>query len=211
MALRSNMAAWPGCGIHRDIIYKTGGQKTKATTLFIHLVPKHTYSGTKGQFFNHMNVQLCNCNRPPPLLSVFYNEIDDYRGGWKRKRRGGKKTGGQCCHVDALSVMPAEARAVSRAGIFCSSVSALSLSLKSHTYSIHKISSMFGFDRKLKTKEQKRKIIPHKTKKFVTMMMSVGHCTQRKPQLCGDLCFVVPFVPKLLSHQIHLLFKGGGC
>lgn len=133
MALRSNMAAWSGCGIHRDIIYKTGGQKNQSNYFVYPPGTKHTYSGTKGQFFNHMNVQLCNCNRPPPLLSVFYNEIDDYRGGWKRKRRGGKKTGGQCCHVDALSVMPAGARAVSRAGIFCSSVSTLSLSRVTRT------------------------------------------------------------------------------
>lgn len=39
------------------------------------------------------------------------------------------------------------------------------------------------------------------------MMMSVGHCTQRKPRLCGDPRLVVPFVPKLLTHQIYLLFK----
>lgn len=40
---------------------------------------------------------------------------------------------------------PPPARAVSRAGIFCF---VSFLSLKSHTYSIHEISSMFGFDRK---------------------------------------------------------------
>ncbi len=38
-------------------------------------------------------------------------------------------------------------------------------------------------------------------------MMSVGHCTQRKPQVCGNPCLVVPFVPKLLTHQIYLWFK----
>ena len=27
-------------------------------------------------------------------------------------------------------------------------------------------------------------------------MMSIGHCTQRKPRLRGDPCLVVPFVPK---------------
>lgn len=36
-------------------------------------------------------------------------------------------------------------------------------------------------------------------------MMSVGHCTQRKPRFCGDPCLVVPFVPKLLAHHIYLL------
>lgn len=62
------------------------------------------------------------------------------------------------------------------------------------------------FWQKIKNKKE-RTIIPHKTKKFETMMMSVGHCTQRKPRLCGDPCLVVPFVPKLLAHQIYLLFK----
>lgn len=38
-------------------------------------------------------------------------------------------------------------------------------------------------------------------------MMYVGHCTQRKPQLCGDPCLVVTFVSKLLAHQIYLWFK----
>lgn len=52
-----------------------------------------------------------------------------------------------------------------------------------------------------------KKIIPHRTKKFKTMMMYVGHCTQRKPQLCGDPCLVVTFVSKLLAHQIYLWFK----
>lgn len=39
------------------------------------------------------------------------------------------------------------------------------------------------------------------------MMMSIGHCTQRKPQLCGNPCLVVPFVPQLLAHQIYLFFR----
>lgn len=82
------------------------------------------YSGTKGQFFNHMNAQLCNCNRPLPLLSVLYNEIDDYRGGWKKNTGEVENTGGRCCRVDALSVMPAwVCERLARAGIFCSSVS----------------------------------------------------------------------------------------
>lgn len=31
-----------------------------------------------------MDAQLCQCTRPLSLLSVIYNEIDDYRGGWKK-------------------------------------------------------------------------------------------------------------------------------
>lgn len=146
MASRSNMAAWSGCGIHTDIIYK----KPKATTLFIHLLPNTHTVELKANFSTTWTYSFCNCNRPLPLLSVLYNEIDDYRGGWtkkKQKKQGEvEKTGGRwCCHVDALSVMPAWARAVSRAGIF---LFVSFLSLKSHTYSIHEISSMFGFDRK---------------------------------------------------------------
>lgn len=38
-------------------------------------------------------------------------------------------------------------------------------------------------------------------------MMSVGHCTQRKPHHWGPPCLVVSLVPKLLAHQIHLLFR----
>lgn len=38
-------------------------------------------------------------------------------------------------------------------------------------------------------------------------MTSVGHCTQRKPGVCGNPRLVVPFVPKLLAHQIFLFFK----
>lgn len=38
-------------------------------------------------------------------------------------------------------------------------------------------------------------------------MMSVGHCTQRKPHLWGRPCLVVSLVPKLPAHQIHLLFR----
>lgn len=38
------------------------------------------------------------------------------------------------------------------------------------------------------------------------MTMRVGHCTQRKPRLCGHPCLVVTFVSKLLAHQIYLLF-----
>lgn len=135
---------------------KREDKKTKATTLFIHLVPNTHTVELKANFFNHMNVQLCNCNRPLPLLSVFYNEIDDYRGGWKRKRRGGKRL------VDSVvmwmrfqSCSPGREQLAEPASFLCQFP--LSRSLKSHTYSIHKISSMFGFDRKSKTKEQKKK------------------------------------------------------
>lgn len=38
-------------------------------------------------------------------------------------------------------------------------------------------------------------------------MMSIGHCTQRKPRICGNPCLVVLFVPKLLAQQIYLSFK----
>lgn len=69
MASRSNMAAWSGCGTHRDIIYKTE-DKNQSNYFVYPPVTKHTYSGTKGQFFNHMNIQLWNCNRPLPLLSL---------------------------------------------------------------------------------------------------------------------------------------------
>lgn len=82
VALRSNMAASSGCGIHGDLIYKTE-DKNQSIYFVYPPVTKHTYSGTKGQFFNHMNIQLRNCKRPLPLLSVLYNEIDDYIGGWK--------------------------------------------------------------------------------------------------------------------------------
>lgn len=81
MASRSNMAAWSGCGIHRDIIYKTE-DKNQSNNFVYPPVTKHTYSGTKGQFFNHTNEQLCSCDRPLPLSSVLYDEIGDYRGGW---------------------------------------------------------------------------------------------------------------------------------
>lgn len=89
MASRSNMAAWSGCGIHRDIIYETE-ERDQSNHFVYPPVTKHTYSGTKGQFFNHMNIQLCHCSRSLPLLSVLHDEIDDYRGGRKSKWRGGK-------------------------------------------------------------------------------------------------------------------------
>lgn len=83
---------------------------------------------------------------------------------------------------------------------------------ESHTYSIHEISSMFGFDRKIKTATTttKKRVIPPKTKKFKTMM-SVGHCTQRKPQLCGDPCLVVSVCSKASQPQDLSLVPNGGC
>lgn len=104
MALRSNMAAWSGCFTHRDIIYKTE-DKNQSIYFVYPPVTKHTHSGTKGQFFNHMNVKLCNCNRPLPLLSVLYNDNRWLycRGGWGEEIKGGlENTGGPWCHVDAL-------------------------------------------------------------------------------------------------------------
>lgn len=62
--------------------------------LFLDQLPTHTYSDTQGQFVNHMNVQFCNCKRPLPLLSVLYDDTDDYRGGSlkkKEKKREEKK------------------------------------------------------------------------------------------------------------------------
>lgn len=57
MASRSNMAAWSGCVTHRDIIYKTE-DKNQSNYFVYPPVTKHTYSGTKGQFFNHEHTAL---------------------------------------------------------------------------------------------------------------------------------------------------------
>lgn len=43
------------------------------------------------------------------------------------------------------------------------------------------------------------------------MMMSVGHCTQRKPQLCGDPCLVVSVSSKASQPQDLSLVQNGGC
>lgn len=39
------------------------------------------------------------------------------------------------------------------------------------------------------------------------MMMSVGHCTQRKLHFAAILVWLFRFVPKLLAHQIYLLLE----
>lgn len=84
MASRSNMAARSGCVTHRDIIYKTEG-KYQSVYFVYPPVTKHTYSGTKRPIFQPRNVQICNCNRPLPLLSL----IQWYR--WLQRRAGTKK------------------------------------------------------------------------------------------------------------------------
>lgn len=78
-------------------------------------------------------------------------------------------TKGQVKTVDAVVMLmwfqssPPWARAVSRAGIFWSSVF---FSPHHHTYSIHEISSMFGFDwREKKKRRIKRNIISSKGQK----------------------------------------------
>lgn len=65
-------------------------------------------------------------------------------------------------------------------------VSSVFLSLKSHTYSIHEISSMFGF-----LTENKNKIIPHKTKKSSKQWWwALVTVHKESPDFCGDPCLV---------------------
>lgn len=78
--------------------------------------------------------------------------------------------------------------------------------LGSSTFSIHEKSSMFSFPQKIDFRKEKfgliisRRITKKKKKSSKTMIMSVGHCTQRKPGLWGQPCLAVMFVSELLVH-----------
>lgn len=199
MASRSNMAAWSGCVTHRDIIYKTEG-KYQSVYFVNPPVTKHTYSGTKGQFFNHNNVQLCRCNRPLPLLSVLYNDIDDYRGGWKK--RGAVDDDVTWMRFQSC---PPGREEFSRAGVFL--FHQFPLPQKSHVQHTRDKQHVW-FRQKIKRKKEKKKIeflIRQKSSKWWWWALVTVH--KKSPDVCGNPCLVVPFVPKLLAHQICSLFQ----
>lgn len=93
-ASRSIMAPWSGCVTHRDITLKTEGKYQSICFCFffcLNVSTCHQNTQTVELKANFSTTLMCSLVTAAGLchLSVLYNDIDDYRGGWARGRGKG--------------------------------------------------------------------------------------------------------------------------